>query len=495
MTFAKILAEEWDSVAGLLPMANFPTASELAAAVGNRQMTCVEAVEAHLERIRLRNPALNAVVTLDEEGARRRAVEADAELARGEPKGPLHGVPFTVKDSFETAGVRTTAGYPRFADHVPEADAPVVARLRAAGAILLGKTNLPPLASGNQTNNPIFGRTNNPWDLTRTPGGSSGGSAAAVAAGLSAFDLGSDVGGSIRGPAHLCGVCGFKPSAGSLPLAGNLASARPFRPGPLLDVMGQFPVYGPIARSAEDLRLVFSALQERSLTGLPPQLAALRLAWTDTIGLPMSASVRSVIANAVDRLGAAGAQLERHASPGFDWDQAWATTGICIGAFETRRNPLPRRLLFRVAGPLLARRMGGGTLVESFFAGARSGERELGRAFAQREQLVGQVEAFLGGFDAWIGPVLPVEAYPHCRPGGTLAIEGRRVAETFLDLAYSGPFNLTGHPSVVIPAGHGEAGLPVGVQIVGRRGDDARLLALAQALDRALGAGRAPPAA
>jgi amidase len=475
-------------------MTKVPTASQLAAAVGNRELTCVQAVELHLERIRLRNPALNAIVTLDEEGARCRAVEADAELARGEPVGPLHGVPFTVKDSFETAGLRTTAGYPRFADHVPVADAPVVARLRAAGAILLGKTNLPPLASGNQTSNPLFGRTNNPWDLARTPGGSSGGSAAAVAAGLSAFDLGSDVGGSIRGPAHLCGVCGFKPSAGSLPLAGNLASARPLRPGPLFDVMVQFPVYGPIARSAEDLRLVFSVLQERPLTDLVPQLASLRLAWTDDIGMPMSASVRAVIASAAVRLGALGAHLERHQSPGFDWEEAWQATGICIGAFEARRNPLPRRLLFRFAGPLLARGMGGGVLVDSFFAGARSGERALERAFAQREKLVAQVEAFLDRFDAWIGPVLPVVAYPHCRLGGRLLIEGRRVPETFLDLAYSGPFNLTGHPSVVIPAGHCEAGLPVGLQIVGRRGEDAGLLALAQTLDGALGAGRPPPA-
>jgi len=476
-------------------MTKLPTASELAAAVGNREMTCVEVVEQHLERIRRGNLALNAIVTLDEEGARRHAVEADAKLARGEPTGPLHGVPFTVKDSFETAGVRTTAGFPRFANHVPVADAPVVARLRAAGAILLGKTNLPPLASGNQTNNPIFGRTNNPWDLSRTPGGSSGGSAAAVAAGFSAFDLGSDVGGSIRGPAHLCGVCGFKPSAGSLPLAGNIASARPFRPGPLLDVMVQFPVYGPIARSAEDLRLVFSVLQARPLTGLVPELGSLRLAWTDDIGLPMSASVRTVIASAVDRLATGGAHLERHPSPGFDWNEAWATTGVCIGAFETRRNPWSRRLLFRLAGPLLARGMGGGTLLKSFFAGARADERTLARAFAQREQLVAKVEAFLDRFDAWLGPVLPVVAYPHCRPGGTLTIEGRRVPETFLDLAYSGPFNLTGHPSAVIPAGHGEAGLPVGVQIVGRRGEDARLLALAQTLDGALGAGRPPPTA
>ena len=474
-------------------MTRFPTVCELAAAIRGRETSCRQVVERHLERIRLRNPSINAIVTLDEEGARRRAAEADALLARGEPTGPLHGVPFTVKDSFETAGLRTTAGYRPFANHVPAADAPVVARLRAAGAILLGKTNLPPLASGNQTSNPIFGRTNNPWDEALTPGGSSGGSAAAVAAGLSAFDLGSDVGGSIRGPAHLCGLCGFKPSAGSLPLAGYLASARPFRPGPLRDVMVQFPVYGPLARSAEDLRLVYSALLERPLTEHVPDVATLRLAWTDDIGMPMSTSVRAVLAEAAEQLRTAGAQIEREGSPGFDWDEAWEATGLCIGAFEARRSPLPRRALFRMAGPLLARGMGGGAIVEGFFRGARAGDTRLRRAFEQRERLIAEVEAFLGRFDAWIGPVLPVVAYPHSRPGGTLTIEGRRVPETFLDLAFSGPFNLTGHPAAVIPAGHAEEGLPVGMQIVGRRGEDLRLLALAQALDRAVDAGRTPP--
>jgi len=474
-------------------MTRFPTASELAATVRSRKTTCVRVVERHLERIRLRNPPLNAIITLDEEGARRRAAEADAQLARGEQVGPLHGVPFTVKDSFETAGLRTTAGYAPFARHIPAADAPVVARLKAAGAILIGKTNLPPLASGNQTSNPIFGRTNNPWNLTLTPGGSSGGSAAAVAAGLSAFDLGSDVGGSIRGPAHLCGVCGFKPSAGSLPLAGHLASARRLRPGPLLDVMLQFPVCGPLARSAEDLRLVYSALEARPVADHVPNVATLRLAWTDDIGMPMSASVRAVLGTAAERLRAAGAQVERHGSPGFDWDEAWEATGLCIGAFEAWRSPLPRRVLFRLAGPLLARGMDGGVIVDGFFAGTRAGDTELQRAFGQRERLIAQMEAFLGRFDAWIGPVLPVVAYPHSRPGGSLAIEGRRVPETFLDLAFSGPFNLTGHPAAVIPAGHSEEGLPVGMQIVGRRGEDAPLLALAQALDCTLDVGRPPP--
>jgi amidase len=295
------------------------SAVQLAAIIRARSASSLEVVEAFLARIRSANPAINAIVTLDEEGARRRAGEADAALDRGELWGPLHGVPLTIKDSFETAGLRTTAGFPPFSKNVQERDATVVARLRKAGAILLGKTNLPPLASGNQTVNPIFGRTNNPWDLSRTPGGSSGGSATAVAAGLSALDLGSDVGGSIRGPAHLCGVYGLKPSGGRLPLAGNLASAKTTRPGPLWEVMSQFPVYGPLARSVADLRLAFAVLAD---DGTPPEVGTgglrpardLRIAWSDDVGgMPIIEEIRQAVRHTAEKLAAEGCRVERHA--------------------------------------------------------------------------------------------------------------------------------------------------------------------------------------
>ena len=192
----------------------FSTATELAAAIRLRRISASEVLEMHLERIAKYNPALNAVCTLDEPGARGRAREADAALARGELWGPLHGVPMTIKDALETAGLRTTGGYPPLSDHVPTKDATAVARLRAAGAVLVGKTNVPPLSADGRADNPIFGRTNNPWNLERTPGGSTGGGAAAVAAGLSAFDVGSDLAGSVRMPAHWCGLFGLKPTEG-----------------------------------------------------------------------------------------------------------------------------------------------------------------------------------------------------------------------------------------------------------------------------------------
>lgn len=200
----------------------FTSAHELAAAIRAGRASALEVVDAHLEQIEAYNSALNAVVTLDADGARDRAREADAALARSENWGPLHGVPVTIKDGFEIKGVRTTGSYKPLSDYVPERNPTVVARLRDAGAIILGKTNMSLLAADFQTDSPIFGRTNNPWDRARTPGGSSGGSGAAVAAGLSPLDVASDLGGSVRIPAHYCGVFGLKPTEHRVPATGHI---------------------------------------------------------------------------------------------------------------------------------------------------------------------------------------------------------------------------------------------------------------------------------
>ena len=232
----------------------FSGAAELADAIRTRKVSSRELLDHYLARIDKINPTLNAVVTLDTERARKRADDADHALARGESWGPLHGLPITVKDVFETAGIRTTAGAPAFSEHVPTADAIAVARLQAAGAVLIGKTNTPMFAGDGQSYNAIFGTTNNPWDLARSPGGSSGGSAAAIAAGLSALELGSDIGGSIRSPAHCCGVYGHKPTYGIVPLRGHI----PPMPGTIAEV--DIAVAGPIARSADDLDLALGVL-------------------------------------------------------------------------------------------------------------------------------------------------------------------------------------------------------------------------------------------
>src|SRR6266487_3405586 len=199
----------------------FSSTTQLAAAIRTGHVSATEVLEAHLTQIDTHNAALNAIVTMDAERARERAQEADEALARGQVWGPLHGVPFTLKDAHATAGMRTTTGFPPLADHVPQEDSTVTARLKAAGGVLIGKTNVAMmLGDPAQSTNPIFGRTNNPWNIERTPGGSSGGAAAAVASGMTPFEIGTDLSASIRIPAHFCGLCGLKPTEQRVPLTG-----------------------------------------------------------------------------------------------------------------------------------------------------------------------------------------------------------------------------------------------------------------------------------
>lgn len=295
-------------------------AHRLAEGIRRRDFSSRELLDLHLDRIARLNPALNAVVTLDVDGARRAAEAADAAVARDESVGPLHGIPMTVKDSFETAGIRTTCGVPAW-DRVPERDADAVGRLRDAGAIIIGKTNVPAMAADWQTVNPIFGATNNPWDTSRSTGGSSGGAAAALAAGLTALELGSDIAGSIRLPSNWCGVCGRKPSWGLVPQRGHL----PPPPGALTAT--DLAVMGPLARDVTDLELALDILAGPAAADatawrleLPPlrasTLGRLRIAtWLDDPAYPVQPDVTTVLTSAVAALADSGANLVDAAPP------------------------------------------------------------------------------------------------------------------------------------------------------------------------------------
>src|SRR5579859_385273 len=311
------------------------TASAALAELEAGDTTSERLVEGLLERIDRLNPQLNAIITLDGAGARQRAKAADEARQRGECWGPLHGLPITIKDAFETAGMRTVSGYPPFSGHVPEKDAPPVARLRQAGAIIVGKTNLPTLANGIQCDNPVFGRTNNPWDVRRTPGGSSGGAAAAIAASLSFLELGSDIGGSLRIPAHFCGVYSLKLTAGRVSGQGHLASPKalsiPAGRGGLLKLAS----FGPMARSIDDLRLAFPIITEPGTPGCEPApgkpLAEMRLAWSDDFGgAPLDEATRHAmqrLVSAVERAGAWNISLtptSTFSRPGGRLVPAWA---------------------------------------------------------------------------------------------------------------------------------------------------------------------------
>lgn len=295
----------------------FAPAHLLADAIRARKISATEVLEHHLARIARYNPQLNAIVTLDEESARERAHAADAKLASGAEVGPLHGVPMTLKDGHATAGMRTTIGIQAFANHVPSEDSTVAARLKRAGAIIIGKTNVPPRLRDIQTFNPIFGRTNNPWNMERTPCGSSGGAAAALAAGLVPLEIGSDAGGSIRGPAHCCGVFGFKPTERTVPVTGSYADPptmqRNFRI--LLSI-------GPLARTVDDLILAHRVIagadgRDTEVPPLLPQavrvpsLGKLRIAWAPTFpDVPAAAEIQLAIEGFASELSHAGAHVE-----------------------------------------------------------------------------------------------------------------------------------------------------------------------------------------
>src|SRR5437762_1350948 len=279
----------------------FSSTTQLAAAIRTGHVSATEVLEAHLAQIDTHNAALNAIVTMDAERARERAREADEALARGQVWGPLHGVPFTLKDAHATAGMRTTTGFPPLADYVPQEDSTVTARLKAAGGILIGKTNVPVLLADFQSNNPIFGRTNNPWNLERTPGGSSGGAAAALASGMTPFEMGTDLAGSIRIPAHFCGLFGLKPTEKRVSLAGLIPGLPTPRSVRIMSCIG------PMARTVEDLALLYSIIagpDERDTEVQPVpvdkmphlELKHLRVAFAPSFpGLPVAAEIRGAV--------------------------------------------------------------------------------------------------------------------------------------------------------------------------------------------------------
>jgi amidase len=448
----------------------FSSTTQLVATIRAGELSAVEVLEAHLAQIERYNPALNAVVTLDAERARVRAREADAALARGEVSGPLHGIPFTLKDAHATAGMRTTTGLPSFANFVPQEDSSVTARLKAAGGVLIGKTNVPPMLADFQTNNQIFGRTNNPWNVERTSGGSSGGAAAAVAAGMTPFDIGTDLSGSIRIPAHFCGLFGLKPTEQRVSLDGLIPGLPPPRSVRVMSCIG------PIARTVEDLALLYQIIagpdgRDTDVHPVPVDdvpnldLTKLRIAFAPTFpGLPVAAEIRQAIEQLAQQLDRAGAVVEEARLPELEQDlaSAGALIGMITGAFQPEENTPPITLAQYLT------------------------------ALHQRDQSMLTWEQFFQSWDALLCPASMVAAFPHCEPGSPLHVDGEDV-NYWMVSAHPTQFNYTGHPAVVLPYTHDRDGLPIGVQLVTKRWGEADLLAIATALTAVTGAFRRPP--
>jgi len=481
------------------PALPFVSALEAARAVRSRETSAVELTTLMFQRIGQFGPKVNAVVTLTKEAALGRADAADRAAARGEWWGPFHGVPCTVKDSLETAGVRTTAGAPSLSNHVPARDAAAVERLRAAGAVLIGKTNVPYMAGDFQTYNELFGTTNNPYDLKRTPGGSSGGSAAALAAGMSYLCLGSDVAGSIRGPAHFCGVYGHKPSLEVVPFRGHV----PPLPGGPPPSPRDLVVIGPLARSAADLKAALAALggpdRESAIAyrwSLPPargsRLTDYRVGYVldDTL-CPLASDVKETLVDAVDALRKAGMSL-REGWPGgvvpsrqFEtWlyllnSAAWAPLLKDEDEAELRKRALDQDGSYEARYALAV------TAPHKRFLAATDARMAARAAW----------QDYFRTHDAFLMPTTFSAAFPHDHsPHATRRIPTAQGDRPYADLNFWASFaTLAGLPATVAPIGRTRDGLPVGLQVVGPYLEDATTIDLAGHLADVLGGFTPPP--
>jgi amidase len=467
----------------------FRSAKQLAASIRRKKIGCVELLELYLTRVEKYNPALNAIVVRDLEGARRRARAADRALARGAVWGPLHGVPMTIKESYDVAGLPTTWGLPALKDNVATKNAAVVDRLLGAGVVLFGKTNVPLYLADWQSFNAIYGTTNNPWDLSRAPGGSSGGSAAALAAGLTGLEAGSDIGSSIRNPAHFCGVFGHKPTWGIVPRTGQAL------PGQVAPV--DIDVVGPLARSSDDLILAISVMAGPEVieaAGWQLRLRAPRQRRLRDykIALLLEVPESQVDDQVKERLRALAEFLRRQkvrvdesARPAIDTGEAFSVYVTLLRAATSGRQSDTEF----AANLELARGLTPND--ESYYARALRANvlhhRDWLAVNEARHRMRLAWARFFATYDLLLCPVAGTAAFPHDQKGErhqrTLVINGQRrpVTDHLFWAGYSGACYL---PSTVAPSGFTAAGLPIGVQIVGPQFGDLTCLAFARLLER-----------
>jgi amidase len=475
---------------------HFQSASAIARAIRDGDISARAALEHFLDRVDRLNGPINAVIHQMREAARDRADAADAARAAGAQLGPLHGVPMTVKESYQVAGTPTTQGIPERRDNVTPRTALAVERLTAAGANVFGKTNVPIRLADFQSYNEIYGTTNNPWDLTRTPGGSSGGSAAALAAGLTGLEIGSDIGGSIRNPAHFCGVFGHKPTWGLAPPRWHSLddSVSP----------SDISVIGPLARSAHDLELAMRQIagpDEIETPGLTINLPTLegpvsdlRVAiWATDPICPTSARVGDRVQAVADALGKAGAKVDDKARPAFTAAHSHEVFSALLSAAMAARLP-DDVFAGRIAKANEAPDDPSPAAVQARWQTLRV--RDWGRYNEARNKLRWAWRRFFDDVDFVIAPVMPVTAFPHDHgPEGTrrIDVDGQQVPY-FSQTFWAGLAGIAQLPATVIPAGPASDGLPVGVQIIGPAYGDLRTIGLAQRLE-AMGFAFTPPPA
>lgn len=460
----------------------YADATQLAVQIQAKEVSPVDVVTAHLDRIDAVNPGLNAMVCLCDDPLEQ-ARQAEQAVMDGHVLGPLHGVPFTAKDCFDVAGLRTTRGSKLFADHVPTVDAVAVGRLKDAGGILLGHTNMPEFAFWWETGNNVYGRTVNPWNAQRTSGGSTGGEAVAIAAGLSPLGIGTDVGGSIRQPSSFCGIVGLKPTHGRIPLTGQWP-----------EVMLRYMHVGPMARSVRDVALALSVLSgpdgmDPYALHVPPphvpdltdKLPRLRIGWCpEGPFAPVARDVQQVVAAAAAALEELGCDVQPVSLEA--WNR-WQAQDISISFFS-----------------------GEGTIyLEQFYRGREDEltgyiQRRLSlptptlsdfiESIEKTELLRQNLVRYFSRYDLLMVPTSPLAAFPH--EMSELEIDGRRV-QGRNSLRATVPFDLTGSPAITVPFGWSGDGLPIGVQIAARHYDEATMFMAAAALEAVSPNGRCRP--
>jgi len=478
---------------------DYRTARELVAALAARQVSAVELTDHAIARIAALDGKLNAVVVRDFDNARAAAAEADAALARGERR-PLLGIPMTVKEAFNVAGLPTTWGVKEAKGRMVAEDAATVARLKAAGAIVLGKTNVPFMLTDWQSYNDVYGTTNNPWDVSRTPGGSSGGSAVALAAGYVPLELGSDIGGSLRAPAHFCGVFAHKPTRGLVPARGHVPPGAPALP-----VEPDLAVVGPMARNAGDLALALDVLAGPD----EPLATAYRLALPaprhETLGdfrvlvldthplLPSANAVRAAIDGLADRLGKAGVKVAR-ASPLLpDLELMARTYYSLLYSFFSADIPIAAYNHLKQVAAAIAPEAN--DLDAILTRGLVLEHRDWIWADRVRSGMAERWRALFREFDVVVCPVLPTPAFPHDHSDQRtrrIDIDGTPYRYNH-QAVWAGVATLTGLPATAIPIARSDQGLPIGAQIIGPYLEDRTTIALAALIEREFGGFVAPP--
>jgi len=463
----------------------FGTIAEIAVGIRAKKFSPVEVVEAHLERVAALQPKLNAFVHLDADGARKQARAAEAALMRGERVGPLHGVPLTIKSCIDTAGWPAQAGSLLRKDYVAQTDAPLVARLRAAGAIILGNTNTPEYLMAYETDNSLSGKTSNPWKLERSAGGSSGGEAAAIASGCSAGGVGSDGGGSIRVPAHFCGICGLKPTPGRIPATGHFPGGG--------GAFGWIGVVGPMARTVADVRALFEVMagpdagdalsapvplrtiSEKDVRGLRVGILE-----SDALG-KATPETTAAVERAASLLSEQGFKVERKRLSGLDraielW---WYFFGPVIANIIREGAAGQEKMMSPMLREYVALATAETTLTYDGFL----------KACGERDGLRAEILRQMDEVTILLSPVSAGPAFKHGE-GNWRAGAKENYRQT---MRYSQWLNLAGFPGVAVPVGMSREGSPIGVQVIGRPYEEELVLAVAEKIEAARGAWVAPP--